>query len=61
MSKLQKKVQKKAIKNKFEINDFYYDSVEDDYSIVDSVFNIDDETFIHNTLTSMGLTLRKKL
>lgn len=60
MNEIQKKAQKKVIKNRFKINDFYQDNVEDDYSVVDSVFNIDDETFINNTLASMGLTLRKR-
>lgn len=56
-----KKVKPPVKKPKFNINDFYQDSIEEDYSTIDSIFNLDDETFINQTLINMGLNVRKRL
>lgn len=36
-----KKVKPTIKKPKFNINDFYQDSIEEDYSTIDSIFNLD--------------------
>lgn len=57
-----KKPKKLSVKNTSTFNEFYLDKNEEDYSILDSVFKMDDdETFITNTLTSMGLKRKDRL
>lgn len=54
------KTRDKIKKKKNYIHNDYSEIIKEEYSELDSIFNMDDETFIHNTLISVGLKIRNR-